>query len=206
MKRNSLKQIRPFDEVRNSTSRTDPDYETNKIRQISLNMLTLVDADQELMLEGIPSYERKKVREFLQVLAGFKPVSELVCEAKRCLSCANSTNGAVAVAGKALELLVRSLNVNFYKTSSIAKMLERLKVSRNGKKKEYIREQEAIDRILGSIESLELRNAVVHFNTTKPHITIKECENFIAQVEDLIGLEVNKIKSLYALIYSTNKK
>mgnify|MGYP003676376808 CR=1 FL=1 len=195
-RRNSLKEIRPFDEVRDSSARTDPQYEERKIERLASDYLSLEDSDRRTLIEGLDRDDRKALSEFLHSLLSFRPITDLLAEAERCLSKAQSPNGCVAVTGKALDLLIRSVSPNL--KGPLGPKLYKLKAG-------YGRTAESaaiIDDLIQNIEFLEVRNAGVHFLVTKPDISILEARQFWNHMRSLLKYEESQADTIFQQLRS----
>ena len=194
---NSLKTVRPFDEIRESNSRTNPDYVENKIEQLAHAYLSL--SDRRTLIDGMDARDSNDLSNFLHSLLSFKPITELLDEADRCIKLANSPNGAVAVTGKALDLLINSFSPKL--KGPLGSKLHELK---NGRGRNDV-SQEIRNDLIRNIKFLEIRNAGAHFITSKPELSAKEAQFFLDQMRLLIKYEEGQATVIFKML-KNNKR
>ena len=111
MRRQRLKDVYPFDNPRQVSERTDPDYLEKKIIKMSSEILALEPMLRVQYFVGLDLKDRKEILEYLSRWPRAEAVMMFVEEARRCLLKAHSPDGAVCVAGKGLDFLLQNLNL-----------------------------------------------------------------------------------------------
>lgn len=191
MPRNSLKSVKPFDEARAASERTNPDYLEKRTAQMAREILSLTAKDRTIYYEGLELEDRNALSDLFENLRAFRPITELLEESRRCLEKAEAPHGSVAVTGKALDLLIKSFFPNLKGT--LGKMLHALKNQKFSDKKL----SRIVDELIKNIAFLEFRNAGAHFNSSKPDISIKEATKFLEQVQSLVKYEEEQAKMIF---------
>ena len=190
-RRNSLKAVRPFDESRDSTERTDPDYAEKRISRMARELLSLPQKDRGPYYGGLEREDIKALRELFSNLRSFRPVSELLHESRRCINKADAPHGSVAVTGKALDLLIKSFFPDLKGT--LGKMLHQVK-KRDRSSAEVA---QIIDDLVPHIENLAVRNAGAHFISSRPEISLREAKEFLDQVQLLLKYEEEQSRMIF---------
>jgi hypothetical protein len=200
MKGGSLKQVRPFTETRGSTERTNPDYVEDTVSRMVRQILRLPFDQQKTFFSGLPLADRKAVAAHLRGRPDAARISDLVDEADRCLSLANSPHGCVSVAGKALDLTLACSNLPLKGT--LGAKLRQLREMRKADAKEIRahRVEELATELLKLLPSLPIRNAGAHFVVSKPEVSIAEAEAFLSAVRSLMEVEGERTCNLADLL------
>ncbi len=190
-RRNSLKAIRPFDESRDSTERTDPDYAEKRISRMAREILSLAPKDRGTYYGGLDREDINALRELFGNLRSFRPVSELLDESRRCIDKAEAPHGSVAVTGKALDLLIKSFFPDL--NGTLGSMLHQVKKrDRSSEKLGPI-----IDELVEHLDNLAVRNAGAHFVSSRPEISLKEARAFLDHVQGLLKYEEEQSRMIF---------
>jgi hypothetical protein len=125
--RKTLKQLQPFDNPRQVSERTDPDYVEKTVIKMASEILALDPMYHGDYFKHLDYKDRKEILNYLSRWPHAEALMIYVEEAKRCLSKAKSSNGAVCVAGKGLDFLLHNLNLGLKGTlGGKLKMLKKL--------------------------------------------------------------------------------
>ncbi len=190
-RRNSLKQIRPFDEPRSSTERTDPDYSENRISRMAREALSLSERNRGTYFAGLEREDRNALLEFFGNLRSFRPVTELLDEARRCLDKADAPHGSVAVTGKALDLIIKAFFPDLKGT--LGALLHQVKK----RDRSSAKIGKIIDELVVHLDNLAVRNAGAHFISSRPEISLKEARAFLDQVRILLKYEEEQSEMIF---------
>ena len=190
-RRNSLKTVRPFDEPHNSTERTDPDYAEKRISKMAREILSLAPKDRGTYFAGLEREDRNALQVLFGNLRSFRPVTELLAEARRCIEKADAPHGSVAVTGKALDLLIKSFFPDLKGT--LGQLLHQVKKSDRATEKIG----RIIDELVEHLDNLAVRNAGAHFISSRPEISLKEAKAFLDHVQLLQKYEEEQSEMIF---------
>src|SRR5258707_1848658 len=192
MRRQRLKDVYPFDNPRQVSERTDPDYLEKKIIKMSSEILALEPMLRVQYFVGLDLKDRKEILEYLSRWPRAEAVMMFVEEARRCLLKAHSPDGAVCVAGKGLDCLLQNLNLGLKgMLGSKLRTLERL--AEDPTLKYRLSDRAGLVRELTGMWSLlETRNLGAHYDPRKPRTSDSEAGTFIKKIEELYRLECSR--------------
>lgn len=185
-----------FRERRDSYSRTNPDHVEDTVSRITRDILRLPLAGQKLLFEGLPREDRVAVAERLRRWPDAARISAKLEEAKRCLDLADSPDGCICVAGKALDLALACTNLGLRgPLGPKLKQLKKLHKDRDAALAEH-QVGELATELIAMLPRLRIRNAAAHFISSAPDATHADALSFIAAVGKLAKAEQSRSEVL----------